>query len=381
MNFSYWETTYFLGQIDYLIVGAGLTGLQSATLIKEKNPKAKVVVVDRFGWSLGASTRNAGFACFANVSEILDDLKHDSPEAVYQLAAKRYRGLQKLREKYGDINIDYQEKGSVEVFTSKNKNDLYKCIDSIQSINSILYNETGLDRVFTYSSKSQLSNSIGTIHNQYEGQLNTGKLYATIYRYAELIGVRILGGIEVESWEKGNTITVSTKQGIEINANTLVLCTNAFSQKLSVEDVVPARGQVILTEQLDQLPCEGLHIFDSGFYYWRDIDNRILLGGARNSNIEAETTDKVELNPEIIEELKDFMFNQIFGNEVTIDTQWSGIMGMGKEKNKTPIIKELEPNVILAARLGGMGVALSALVAQEVVDLIEQKRADLSLPS
>ena len=73
MNFSYWEKEYFLGKIDFLIVGAGLTGLQTAINLKEKEPKANVVVIDRFAWSLGASTRNAGFACFANVSEIIDD--------------------------------------------------------------------------------------------------------------------------------------------------------------------------------------------------------------------------------------------------------------------------------------------------------------------
>ncbi len=64
------------------------------------------------------------------------------------------------------------------------------------------------------------------------------------------------------------------------------------------------------------------------------------------------------------------MNEQICGREVAIDYEWSGIMGMGKNEQKMPIVKEIEPNVFLAARLGGIGVALSAHVAEEVVGLL-----------
>ena len=84
--------------------------------LKEKHPEAKVNVIDRQSWGLGASTRNAGFGCFANVSEILDDIKYDTPENVYLNISKRYQGLVKLRKKFGDKNIDYQTKGSIEIF-------------------------------------------------------------------------------------------------------------------------------------------------------------------------------------------------------------------------------------------------------------------------
>ena len=46
----------------------------------------------------GASTKNAGFACFGSLSEIIDDLKSHSEEEVIQLVKKRVDGLQLLRE-------------------------------------------------------------------------------------------------------------------------------------------------------------------------------------------------------------------------------------------------------------------------------------------
>ncbi len=372
MNHSYWEQKHLFGDIEFLIIGMGLVGLQTAINLKEKEPKAKVVVIDRHPWSLGASTRNAGFACFANVSEILDDLENDTPENVYRTIKKRYQGLEKLRSKFGDKNLRYEEKGSREIFTKENKTYLHNGIDSLQGVNTILYSELGLDNVFSYRSNESLRNTIGAIHNAYEGQINTGKLYDTIYSYAQQLGIKLCGGIEVKEWSKGDIIEMQTSDNLTIKTKKLILCTNAFTSLLIDEDITPCRGQVIVSERVDSLPCEGMYMYDSGYYYWRDIDNRILLGGARNLDVDGETSYDIETNETIVAELKRFMNEQIFEREVKIEHQWSGIMAMGKgeKQRKTPIIKQVEPNVYIAARLGGMGVALSANVAEEIVKLI-----------
>jgi len=373
MNYSYWETEHLLADIDYLIVGMGLVGLQTAINLKEKEPKAHVVVIDRHAWGLGASTRNAGFGCFANVSEILDDLQHDTPENVYGTIQKRYNGLQKLRTKFGDNAIGYEERGSCEIFTKLNRDELAVGIDSLQGINTILDRELGLNRVFTYKSNNPLPNVSGAIHNAYEGQLNTGKLYDTVYSFAQGIGIKLYGGIELKSWEKVGIVEVETTQNLKLKTQNLVLCTNAFTGQLIEEDITPCRGQVIVSERVDNLPCKGMYMYDQGYYYWRDIDNRILLGGARNMDVDGETSYELKTNETIVAELERFMNEQIFGKEVKIEHQWSGIMGMGKGNEKLPIVKEVESNVFLAARLGGMGVALSASVAEEVVGLVLSK--------
>jgi glycine/D-amino acid oxidase-like deaminating enzyme len=60
---SLWEKQSFL-EYDVIVVGAGITGLSTAVSIKEKNPKISVLVVERGILPTGASTKNAGFACF-----------------------------------------------------------------------------------------------------------------------------------------------------------------------------------------------------------------------------------------------------------------------------------------------------------------------------
>lgn len=348
----------------------GLTGLQTAIQLKTKHPSATVMAIDRHPWSLGASTRNAGFACFANLSELLDDLQHSDASEVYGLVKKRFLGLQKLRNNFGDTVIEYLPTGSKEVFFKTNEQDLYHCIDSLQGVNTILSEELGLDKTFTFSSNSPYKGSKGIISNQHEGVLNTGKLFSTLYDTAQKLGVKLIGGLEVTEWSIGQQIRVETAQGIDLTTTCLVLCTNGFSEQFLPEEILPARGQVIVTEKLTDTPATGAFFYDKGFTYWRDLDGRILLGGARNLDVAGETTIELGVNTKLVDELKSFLFEKILGSEVAIEYQWSGIMGMGTEKQKSPLVKELEPNVILAARLGGMGVALSSLVAEEVANLV-----------
>ena len=80
MNLSYWEIKSWFTNIDYTIVGSGIVGLSCALHLKERFPKAKILVLEKGTLPQGASTKNAGFACFGSLSEILDDLITHSEE-------------------------------------------------------------------------------------------------------------------------------------------------------------------------------------------------------------------------------------------------------------------------------------------------------------
>ncbi|RME93400.1 MAG: FAD-binding oxidoreductase, partial [Bacteroidetes bacterium] len=108
---SYWEWDSFFRDIDVLIIGSGIVGLSAAINLKEQNTKLRIVVLDRGPLPIGASTRNAGFACFGSLSELEDDLQHSSREDILQLIQLRYEGLQRLRRRYGDEAIGYEALG------------------------------------------------------------------------------------------------------------------------------------------------------------------------------------------------------------------------------------------------------------------------------
>ncbi len=75
MNFSYWELKNWFTNVDFTIVGSGIVGLHCALALRERFPESKILVLEKGILPQGASTKNAGFACFGSLSEILDDLK------------------------------------------------------------------------------------------------------------------------------------------------------------------------------------------------------------------------------------------------------------------------------------------------------------------
>ena len=61
---SFWEEETYLKKVDYAVIGSGIVGLNAALQVKLLKPKASVLLIDRAPIPQGASTKNAGFACF-----------------------------------------------------------------------------------------------------------------------------------------------------------------------------------------------------------------------------------------------------------------------------------------------------------------------------
>ena len=125
MNLSYWEIKSYLSNVDYTIVGSGIVGLNCALHLKKHFPKSKILILERGMLPQGASTKNAGFACFGSLSEIIDDLNSHSEEEVFNLVKKRLDGLSLLRQTLSDEVMDYQQYGGYELFSNRDK-ELYE---------------------------------------------------------------------------------------------------------------------------------------------------------------------------------------------------------------------------------------------------------------
>jgi len=101
---SFWEQNSFL-KYDFIIVGSGIVGLSAAANLKEQLPDCSVLVLERGILPSGASTKNAGFACFGSLTEILSDFKTMGEVASLQLIARRWQGLQQLQQRLGAAAI------------------------------------------------------------------------------------------------------------------------------------------------------------------------------------------------------------------------------------------------------------------------------------
>ena len=199
-SLSFWERqTYFEG-VDLLIVGAGIVGLNAARAAQQLKPHWKILVVDR-GRILpyGASTRNAGFACFGSMTELLDDVKNTSEKEVFDLVQKRWEGLQKLRSVVGDDHLGYEELGGYELFTAQEEDIWNDCLDQMDGFNQHLASISGMKN--TYQKASTEIDKFGfegvknLIKNCGEGQIDTGKMMKSLLSLVRIKNIEVLNVI------------------------------------------------------------------------------------------------------------------------------------------------------------------------------------------
>ena len=148
-----------------------------------------------------------------------------------------------------------------------------------------------------------------------------------------------------------------------------MIATNGFSEKLGIAQVKPARAQVLITKPIKDLEIKGTFHVDKGYYYFRNIDDRILFGGVRNLDFKSEETTEIAQTELIQRKLEELLSTTVLPEtSFEIDQRWSGIMGVGRQKN--PIVKQISENVYCGVRLGGMGAAIGSLVGKELSELI-----------
>ena len=311
-NISFWEKKWFTNY-EYVVIGAGIVGCFAALKIANEKKNAKVALIERGILPLGASTKNAGFACFGSITEIEKNRKEMSDDDLLSLLELRIKGLEKLRNNLGDKNISYSNCNGYELFFGIDKLDR-----RIHKINELL-NPLIDKKVFSlrnkYIKRFGFAEEIvvGLTENKFEGSIDPGKMIFSLKKKLDSLGVDCYFSTEVESFEETSKKIYlklkSSNQSIDIKTNKLVICTNAFAKKwFDMEDISPGRGFILLTNKIPDLKINGCFHYNGGYYYFRNIGNRLLLGGGREIDIKNETTYSFGINNRIrqklIEDLK-----------------------------------------------------------------------------
>ena len=372
---SYWEKTQLLNY-DLIVLGGGITGMFCALEYRKLNPKASIAILERGLFSNGASTKNAGFACFGSLTELMDDSKNMDNESLCKIVQMRIDGLALLRETLGDKNIDLQWKGGHELFFDKTPNALNQ-IDHFNELLKPIFKK----KVFYWNNSKIKQFGFAEdrvkhiIENLFEGQIDTGMMMRALRSIVNEKDISFFSNVTLTDFDFSkdqNHLSLKLKNiDFNFHCNNLAICNNAFASQLFPSlKISPGRGLLILTEPVPNLRLEGTFHYQQGYYYFRNIKDRILLGGGRSVDFDTETTTSFGVNPKIKNQLIEDLQNFIFPSEkVSLDMEWSGIMAFGKDK--MPIVKKHQNNIVIGVKLSGMGVAIGSEIGKKLAMLLK----------
>ncbi len=222
--------------------------------------------------------------------------------------------------------------------------------------------EDGLDAEWLEDLPGRLATLFrGAIAHPTDGSLQPARWVRRLAARAAEAGACIVEDSRIESLD-------------ELEADHVVIATDGYTSGLLPEldaAIRPVRGQVLATEPLAETLYPRPHYARHGFDYWQQTpDNRLVLGGRRDTSLETEFTSEESITDPIQQQLTAFA-TELLGEEPRVEHRWPGIFGATDDS--LPLVGQVpgHDKVWVSAGYSGhgnvMGLACGELVAQAIV--------------
>lgn len=369
-------------EADLAIVGGGYTGLWTALRAKDRDPDARVVVIEarRTGWA--ASSRNGGFV-EASLTHGEENGKRRWPEELEQLDAIGMQNLDDIeatvaRER---MRCDFERTGTLSVAIEPHQ------VEWLRGEEGYLDAEAVRKQVDspTYLAGSWDKRSTAMVH--------PAKLATELARVARERGVLIFEDSPVRALADRGTfggtdgVDVQTAGG-QVRASRVALATNVFPSLLKRNRLmtVPVYDYVLMTEplsaaQLDEIGWknrQGLADLANQFHYYRlSADNRILFGGYDAVyHYGRRVNDGYENRPESYQKLASHFFTTFpqleglgfshrWAGAIDTSTRFCAFYGTARRGR-----------IAYAAGFTGLGVAATRFAADVMLDLLAGEKTE-----
>jgi glycine/D-amino acid oxidase-like deaminating enzyme len=273
---------------DIAVVGGGYLGLWTALIAKQRNPAARVVLLEArtIGWA--ASGRNGGF-CEASLTHGEENGRSRWPKEIDRLNELGLANLDEIERAVTELGLDcdFERTGAIDLAVEEHQADWLR--DEPAGADTVFLDAAALRE--QVDSPTYLA---GVWHKRSNALLHPGKLAAELARAAGELGVEIfentrVRGLDTSGLSPAQGTRLSTAHGV-VRAKKTALATNVFPSLLARNRLatVPVYDYVLMTEPLsaDQLAAigwenrQGLSDVANQFHYYRlSADNRILFGG------------------------------------------------------------------------------------------------------
>jgi len=394
---SFWLATYgpytpnptLLGDlaVDVAIIGGGFTGLSTAINLRKEAPGLQVVVLEAEVIGFGASGRNGGF------SMTLFGLEPAVTKTFFghQRTVEAHRYMERAVDyvdaliKEHDIQSDYWFPGFLRAATTPGY------VKRIQHDLDILTSMgiTGIEWLDAGQIRAEVDSPrfLGGWWEPRCGLLDPAKQARELKRIALQLGAPIFELTPVSEIQRGEKFTLLTPQG-SVTADKIVLATNAYSHLLPDlrAKQVPAFTHMVVTEPLtpEQLSSigwvnrQGIEDARNLVHYFRlTIDNRLMIGGSDVSISYGRDMER-DFNPRVFNDLERdvvWLFPSLKG--VRFTHRWGGPVSVPVDL--APAIGHLgDPRAVYSLGCVGHGVSMTHLNGRLLVDLILERKTDLT---
>ncbi|MDX3072955.1 FAD-dependent oxidoreductase [Streptomyces sp. MI02-7b] len=366
---------------DLLVVGGGYTGLWTALLAKERDPRRDVVLVEgkEVGWA--ASGRNGGFCAASLTHGPANGLARWPGEfaALEELGNRNLDGIEEAVARYS-IDCDFERTGEIDVATEPYQFDALRAAAEEAARHGVELEVLDRDQV---RAEVDSPTFVGGLWDRTGvAMLHPAKLAWGLKRACEDLGVRIYEHTRATGLARnGSGMAVRTPYG-RIFARHVALGTNVFPSlvKRVRHYVVPVYDYALMTEPLTagQLGAigwkrrQGLGDSANQFHYFRlTADHRILWGGydavyPYGGRLDAARDERPETYLKLARhffrcfpQLEGVRFTHAWGGAIDTCSRFSALFGTAHDGR-----------VSYAAGYTGLGVGATRFGADVMLDLL-----------
>ena len=365
---------------DYLIVGAGYTGLSAARQLANNLKSSKIVLIDSQLAGEGSSARNSGYLVDTTLN---DGFTSSSDIENYKKKIKIYQeGISSVERFVKEYQVDCEWNSCGKYFASSQISDeklaikFSNLLSSLNFDNKILYRDNLEEKLGTSFYNVGVHTSGGIL-------LNPGKLIrAMVDTLPE--NVELFENTHLEKWEiNSNKIKCIFKNSI-ISTKKIIFCTNGFLRSLKVKKnySFPLTLTASLTRPLSDGEYENigrpkewgvLPIRPMGATIRMTKDRRILIRNtAELINPNNFPSGHLEARKKIHEKGINKRFPNLPSN--IIESTWSGVVC--RSRNGSQIFEKINDNVFVAGCYNGSGIGTGTFFGEQIALMASNQDSD-----
>tara|TARA_B100001057_G_C22785690_1_gene925450 strand:- start:246 stop:1550 length:1305 start_codon:yes stop_codon:yes gene_type:complete len=380
---------------EWLVVGAGYTGLSAARKLAEINPTQKIILVDSQIAGEGASSRNSGYLVDTTLNDGFSSNKelknYKTKSDVYAL------GINVLKKfvKQHQVDCEWNEAGKY--FASSKTEDNKILINFSDTLSRLGFDHKILDN-------NKLSKKLGTkfynnaLYTKGGVLLHPGKLARSMVN-ALPSNVELYENSSLLNWSSYKDYVFCEFKTAKIKAKKIIFATNGFLNSLGIKVNYnfPITLTASMTRPLTDIefrligePKEWgvLPVRPMGATVRMTNDKRILIRNTAEFRNPFKMSE-IDLSKRSL--IQKIGIKKRFPNlpDDIIQSTWSGIVS--RTRNSSQIFEKLKENIFVAGCYNGSGIGVGTLFGEQIaikannenskeIEIIEKRKKPTRLP-